>query len=289
MSIHSYGWLRQPIAFGNVLVEDCVLTDPATNNTDGVTVLAMAANPPDTLTNAVIRRCTVANLRPHFRTSQGFYAIHVENSVVKDCTIGVYFEPDSTWIDDVGPVLIRSNVFINVDQGLWVLSHPDARFDSITYLDNEIILAGRGGWGLAACDVCSPGTSGSITNVTALNNIVRYPDWLPRASNQDGGLLYSDIHHAVFGNNIIALGTPNSLRVRHYPAGAIFPPPPTEDCEGNVFTPPQVMTHPPSVDPLRSGYRRAWFNNRDTSGALLDVRTSNWGSDGLASQQQWHE
>jgi hypothetical protein len=289
MSILSYGWGRQPMAFGNVLVEDCVFTDPATNNTDGVTVLVMAANPPDTLTNAVVRRCTVANVRPYFRYSHGFSAIHVENSVVKDCAVGVYFEPTSTWIDDLGPVLIRSNVFINVDQGMYVFSHPDAQFDSVTYLDNEIILAGPNGWGFAACDTCSPGASGSITNVTALNNIVRYPDWLPRANTRHGGLLYSDIRHAVFGNNIIALGTSNSLWVRHYPAGAIYPPPRTEDCEGIVFTPPQVVTHPPPVDPLRPGYRRAWFNNRNASGALLDVRTSNWGSEGLASQQQWRE
>ena len=289
MAIVSGGRHRAPLAFGNVLVEDCLFTEPATKNTAGLTVLSMASNPPDTLTNAVIRRCSVMDLRPHFPLSQAFSATHVENCLVRDCNVAVYFEPDPAGIDDMGPVLIRSNVFINVDQGMSVLSHPAAQFDSITYLDNEIVLTGSNGWGFVGCDVCEPGTSGSITNVTALNNVIRYADWMPRASSQDGGLFYSDIQHAVFANNVIALGTPNALRVRPYPAGVILPPRPTEDCEGNGFTPPQIVTYPPSLDPLRSGYRRAWFNNRNISGALLDVRMSRSGYDGLASQQQWAE
>jgi len=251
----------------------------------------MASNPPDTLTNAVIRGCTVANLRPHFTFTQAFSGTHVENCLVQDCTVAVYFEPYSPWMDDMGPVLIRSNTFVNVNQGLSVNSHPGAQFDSITYSDNEIILAGADGWGwgFIVCDVCGPGTSASITNVAILNNVIRYADWMPRPTSPDGGLYYSDIHHAVFGNNVIALGTRNSLRVRHYPAGIIFPPSPTEDCEGNVLTPPQELTYPPPVDPLRPGYRRAWFNNRNLSGAMLEVRTSLWSSEGLASQQQWPE
>jgi hypothetical protein len=289
MMIVSNGRHREPQAFGNILVEDCLLAEPATNNTGGVTALNIASNPPDTLTNAVIRRCTVTNLRPYFPVSQAFGAAHVENCLVRDCNTAVYFEPDSSGIDDMGPVLIRSNVFVNVDRGLYVLSHPGAQFDSLTYLNNEIILAGSNGWGFLGCDTCDPGMSGSMTNVTALNNVVRYADWMPRVNSQDGGFFYSDIHHAVFANNVIALGTPNSLRVRAYPAGVILPPPPTEDCDGNVFTPPQGITYPPPVDPLRPGYRRAWFNNRNISGTLLDVRISRFGSDGLASQQQWPE
>jgi hypothetical protein len=289
MMIASSAQNRAPVAIGNVLVEDCLFAEPAKSNTAGVTVLAMVSNPPDTLTNAVIRRCSVMDLRPYFPLSQAFSATHVENCLVKDCNTAVYFEPDPAGIDDMGPVLLRSNVFVNVDQGLHVLSHPEAQFDSITYLNNEIVLTGSNGWGFIGCDVCAPGMSGSITNVTALNNVVRYADWMPRAGSQDGGLFYSDIQHAVFANNIIALGTPNSLRVRHYPAGVILPAPPTEDCDGNVFTPPQGVTYPPSVDPLRPGYRRAWFNNRNMSGTLLDVRMSRSGSDGLASQQQWPE
>ena len=288
--INSNPTLRPPIAFGNVLVEDCVVTDPATNNADGIGAITMVATLPDTLTNGVIRRCTVTSLRPYFRASHAFTALHVENSLVEDCIIGAYFEPLPGPIDDMQPAVIRSNSFINVDHGVSVLSHPGAQIDAIACLDNEIVLSGQGGWGFASCDVCVPGISGSITNVAVLNNVIRYADWMPRASNpRDGGLHYSDIHHAVFGNNVIALGTPNAFWVRHYPAGVISPPPSTEDCDGNAFTPPQVVTYPPAVDPVRPGYRRAWFNNRDISGALLDVLTSRWGSDGLATQQQWPE
>jgi hypothetical protein len=278
-----------PRHLGNVLVEDCTFAEPATHNTEGMTVVSLTANPPETLTNAVIRRCTIAGLNGRVPLSQAFSAIHIENCRVEDCTTAVYFEPDPFSMDDIGPVLLRSNQFVNVNNGVQFMDHPAGQFDSILLLDNEIVLTGAGGWGFAPCDVCAPGPSGSITNVTALNNIVRYAGWIHRPLNQDGGLFYSDIHHAVFANNIIALGTSNSLRVRHYPAGIIYPPGVTEDCEGLHVPPPGSISYPPSLDQLRPGYRRAWCNNRDLSGTLLGVGFWQWGTDGLASQQQWPE
>jgi hypothetical protein len=278
-----------PFRYGNIIIEDCLITEPATNNTDVLTAIALAAFPPDTLTNAVIRRCTVTGVGQHFETSQAFAAMHMENCLIEDCNVGLYFEPLAPNGDDIGPVFVRSNRFLNVDNGIFVRDHPGAQFDSLTCLDNEIVLRGVvAGWGIASCDVCAVGPSGSISNVTALNNIIRYADWQPRPRN-DGGIFYSDIQHAVYGNNIIALGSENDLRVRHCPAGTIFPPPPTEDCEGNVTVTPGTITHPPCLDPPLPGYRRAWFNNRNFSGPLLDVRFWNRGFEGLFSQQQWPE
>ena len=278
-----------PRHLGNVLIEDCILTEPATNNTDGVSAVFLAANPPNTLTNAVIRRCTVTGMRSRFGYSHAFSAAHVEDSLVEDCGVAVYFEPDSDAADDLGHIFIRSNRFINVNYGLDVVSHPGAEFDAITFLDNEIILNGTGGWGFRACDVCSAGPSGSMTNFTALNNIIRYADWLPRPANADGGLSYTDMRHALFGNNVVALGTANSLRVRQCPAGVILPPDPVEDCTYPDPGPPGPTTYPPCVDVLLPGYRRAWFNNCNLSGTLLPVRFSANGVDGLAAQQQWTE
>ena len=278
-----------PTNFGNVLIEDCIFSDPATNNTDGITTLVVSPSAPDTLTNAVIRRTTITGIKPFFYYSHGFTAVHIEDCLVQDCEVAVYFEPEPPRGDDCGPVLVRSNRFINVDHGVYLVSHPAAQFDSLNCLDNEIVLSGVGGAGVAACDVCSWGPSGSISNVTALNNIIRYADWLPRPLNHDWGLLYSDIQHAVFGNNIIALGTGNTLRVRQCPAGGIFPPPPTEDCEGRVLVPPGEVSYPPCLDTLPPGYRRAWFNNRDLAGNLLDVFFWQRGVDGKSSQQQWAE
>jgi len=279
----------QPRKLGNVLVEDCVFTDSATNNNDGVTVLFLAAMPPNTLTNAVIRRCTVSGMRSQFGYSHAFAAVHVEDCLVQDCGTAVYFEPDKRAAEDIGHVFIRSNRFINVDYGLDVNSHPMAEFDSITFLDNEVVLNNANGWGLRVCDVCATGTNGTVTNVTVLNNIIRYPAWVTQPARPEGGLTYTDMRHAVFGNNVIALDTANALRVRQCPAGLIPAPTPVLDCNVQDPGPPGVNTYPPCVDALRPGYQRAWYNNRNLSGALLPMRFMNNGVDGLSSQQQWEE
>src|SRR5262249_52269703 len=146
--------------------------------------------------------------------SQAASAVRVENCLAMDCSKGVYFEPVAG--ENVGPVLVRSNLFLNVIECVYVLSRPGGTVDSITCLNNEIVLTG-GGSGLAVCDLCNGPPSGTVTNITALNNIIRYPGWVPRPSSPDYGVYYSDIHHAVFGNNVIALGNSSELRVRHCP------------------------------------------------------------------------
>jgi len=278
----------RPTSFGNVLVEDCIFAEPATNNTDGITTLVIAATAPDTLTNAVIRRTTIKGLKPFFYYSHGFSAVHVEDCTVEDTQVAVYFEPQPGGGEDPGPVLVRSNRFVNVDFGFSILSHPHARFEGMTCLDNEIVVSGRAAGGAARCIICASGPSEPIRNVTVLNNFIRYADWRPQPFGVDWGLLYSDIRHATFGNNIIALG-PSGLRVLSCPGGPIYPPPPTEDCDGRVLVPPGEITYPPWLDTLPPGYQRAWFNNRDLAGSLLDVLFWQHGVDGKSSQQQWPE
>jgi hypothetical protein len=275
--------------FGNVLVEDCVLTEPATNNTDGLTGVLMVGAPPRLLTNAVVRRCSVTGVLSQFlpRYSQAFSAIQVENCLVSDCLTAVYFEPNPSWGDSLGPVLIRSNQFINVENGIRLAFAAGAQFDSLTCLENEIVLRGAGGWAFVACDTCSQGPSGSTTNVTVLNNVVRYADWSPRLSSPDSGLYCSDIHNSVFGNNVVVLSTANALRLRPCPSGIIPPPRPSERCDEVIISEPPGSTYPRCLDVLPAGYRRVWFNNRDLAGNLLNVRYWNNNVDGFASQQQW--
>ncbi len=271
---------------GNVLVEDCTFTEPATQNTDGLTVLNIGGNSIVSLTNAVVRRCTMSGLRPWFTYSHAASAGRIENCLVVDCTQAVYYEPVAG--ENVGPVLIRSNLFLNVAGGVYMLTYPGATFDSITCLDNEIVLSG-GGSGLAVCDLCLGPPSGTVTNITALNNIIRYPGWAPRPFSPDWGLFYSDIQHAVFGNNVVALGNASALRVRHCPIGVMPGAPFVEDCDHPGPGTPGPSTPLPCLDTLQPGYRRAWFNNRDLSGVLFPVRTLNNGVDQLAAQQQWPE
>jgi hypothetical protein len=272
------------LRFGNVLIEDCVLTEPAPSNTDGLSAVVMVTAPPTSLTNAVVRRCTVSGVRSQFIYSTGFGVQHVENCLVEDCQKGAYYEPDTNNVDTFGQVIIRSNRFLNVNLGVYVQSHPKSQIDSIACLANEIVLTDSLGLGIGACDTCWEGDPGSITNMTVLNNVIRYPSWTPLAVNSAPGLYYSDIHHAVFGNNVVVLGPPNALRVRNFPSGLIRPPKP--DCDQLVGAPPGGPSYPISLDTLPPGYRRAWFNNRDLTGALLEVRFSNGGVDGPASQQQ---
>ena len=276
-------WVPAPAGFGNVLVENCLFTDPAPDNADDVTTICVAGRPFRAMTNTVIRGCSVTGLKSHFTISQAFSALNVENCFVDDCTQAFYFEPELT--DDTGPVTIRSNLFLNVVAGVSIGFHAGAQFESINCTDNEFVLSGGNGWAFAACDTCDVGPSGSIGSVTALNNIVRYPDWSLQPANSDAGLFYSDIHNAVFGNNIVSLGTAGALGVRPFPAGYIPPPIVAETCDSPGSS--GSFSYPPSVDILPPGYRRAWFNNRDLNGNLLNVRYSYFGSDGLAAQQQW--
>jgi hypothetical protein len=277
-------------ASGNVLVEDCEFVEPATNNTDGVTVLTLIPNPPNNSTNVVVRRCRVDGMKPRFAYSHAFTAVRVEDCFVNDCSIGVYFEPDGS-THDFGSVLIRSNQFVNVDSGVFLRFHPGIQFNALTCERNEIVLRGAvgGGYGIGACDTCSGGLSGSISNLTVLNNVIRYPDWVQHTGARDVALHYSDIAHAIFGNNVIVQGTTNELRVRRYPAGSVIPVSPPQECDNFFLTPPDPPYFLPSVDLLPPGYRRAWFNNRSLTGALLPVRTVDWGVDRLAAQQQWPE
>jgi hypothetical protein len=280
-----------PLPFRNVLVQDCLFTQPATNNSDGLTTVIVIGYESASLQNASIRNCSVTAVQEQFFYSHAFVGKLIENCFADDCQVGIYFEPDPSGagLDSVGQVTVRSNVFQNVERGISLDFHPGAVFDSLICQGNELVLAGTDsrGWGFGACDVCSAGPSGTITNVTALNNIVRYADWAPRPAALEIGFLYSDIHHAVYGNNLVALGTADPLRVRQDPAGSIPSPTVNEDCDHPGLVQPGPSSYAPSVNLLQPGYRRAWYNNRGLSGMLLPVRYSFWGVDGLAAQQQW--
>ena len=276
---------QQPVHLGNVLVEDCLFSDPAPYNPDALSTVVVIPLAPHTLTNAVVRRCTVTGMRNHFHTAQGIQATRTEHCLVEDCHIGSYYEPTPT--DNYGYVLIQSNRFINVTHGLYVGSRADSKLDSFTLMHNEFVLSGLVGTALAVCDTCNPGPSGTITNLTMLNNVIRYADWASRMSASDGGLSYTDMRHAVFGNNVITLGTANSFRVRQCPVGIIYSPGITEDCDNPGPFPPGPVTYPACVDELLPGYRRAWFGNRDLSGNLIGVRILRYSTDGPATGQQW--
>lgn len=272
---------------GNVLVEDCIVSDPAPGNKDGVSAIVVVAGWPNVLTNAVLRRCTVTGLRSQFSYSHGIGAETVEQCFVSDCDIGSYWEC-MPGVSDYGHVTIRSNRFVNVTHGIYVLMHPGTQSGAMDCINNEIVLSGSGGgWGIASCDVCGPGPSGNIAGLTALGNVIRYADWQLRPTARDGGIHYSDIRHAVIGNNIVALAKGNELRVRLCPAGQIYPPKEPDNCDERPVNPPAPPTSASCLDNLLPGYRRAWFNNRDPAGGLLEVFILRDGVEMFAAEQQW--
>src|SRR5258705_3362095 len=217
----------------------------------------------------MVRRSRMTGLRPWFAYSHAAATLRLENCVVEECSQAVYYEPVEG--ENPGPVLIRSNLFQNVTAGIFILTHPGATLDTITFLNNEIVLSG-GGSGLFVCDLCIAPPSGTVTNITALNNIIRYPGWAPRPFSTDWGLFYSDIQNAVFGNNVVALGNASGLRVRQCPIGVMPSPPFKEDCDHPGPGTPGPSTPLPCLDTLQPGSLRGWFNNRDISGVLFPVR-----------------
>jgi hypothetical protein len=219
-------------------------------------------------------------------------AAQAEDCLVDNCGDGAYWEPSLADGYSVGPALIRSNRFFNVIRGMDFLSHPAGPFDSVVFIGNEVVLAesGRFGarWGVFGCDICYGGQGGWITNATILGNVFRYAGWGARPGNQDGGIFYIDMQNAVLGNNVIVLGNGHDLRIRQCPSNPVYPYTPPEDCD-HPAQPPAPPYYLPCLDALKPGYRRAWFNNRRLDGSLLEVRFSNSGVDGPASQQQWPE
>ncbi len=274
---------------GNILVEDCIFTEPATNNpvAEGITSVVLVGNG-GSITNNAIRRCTVRDLWPAFPlNAHAFGATTIENCVIENCSEGVYFEPDSV-VDYLGPITIRSNRFLNVTTGVLVRFWPARQFGSILMSANEIALVpGRRGWAFVSLDAHPVGPSASITNAAFLNNVVRYSDWLPRPGSIEGGLHYSDIRNALFLNNLITLGTSSSLRVRFCPLGGPLVHQSPQRCPPHPpVEPPPTEDGPACLNALPIGYRRAWLNNRDGSGNLIRVAFQNNGVDGPAFQQQ---
>jgi hypothetical protein len=276
------------LALGNVLFEDCVFSDPAIHNRDGLTTLLAAHLPAHRLTNAIVRRCRVSGVKSLFTYSHAFVAVHTEFSEAEDCQVGVYWEPELPY-DDIGPFLVQSNRFTDVTYGVYFLTHPNSHYGALTILGNDIALDLRESWGFLSCDTCDAGIPGVLTNITILNNVIRYGDW-GTALHRGGGLQASEFQHAIFGNNVVVMDPSQGLRLRQCPSGFLPTPPPQEDCDhAPFFPPPPNPNYPPCLDVLPPGYQRAWFNNRDLTGALLPVRWYHANAEGLATQQQYPE
>jgi hypothetical protein len=256
--------------YGNILVENCTASDPATNNHFNVTVFSVSAAPPYHLSNAVVRNCRVMDLRSQFYLPVNAYSsVHVENSYATNCHNAVYFEPAPPGLggQEYPLLYFRSNLFENVNSGVvlafWAspTNGPQIAMGTVVLLRNEIILATNVGYfGFIASDAGSFTNYGITTNVVLNGNSIHFPSWanVPALTNYSGGIYEWNFLNHVAVNNLIHLNTGLDIEL--------------------VF-----------ADVLSNGSKRALANNTNLSGTLLQVKAynTNTGTAVPAISQQW--
>jgi hypothetical protein len=124
----------------NVIVENCIFTSPAPTNACAVGCCTVGGYTGYNLVNNVIQNCSASNLVGHFPAApHSFYAPVVQNCLADACGMGFYCEPgfqDEAHRD----WMVRSNVFRNVDYGVFINYYPGQRIKSLTFEGNQIQL-----------------------------------------------------------------------------------------------------------------------------------------------------
>jgi hypothetical protein len=123
--------------FSNNIVEDCIITEPATGNLDGISGLAVGGAGDTGITatqsNNVARRNRILMDGNDALYSHGPFAQLVENNVIRGCSDGVYAEPPFG-----GPslVVVRKNQFVDCMNGIKGDAHKGAIVDGFQIEDN---------------------------------------------------------------------------------------------------------------------------------------------------------
>ena len=123
--------------FRNDVVEDCIISDPATGNLDGIsTIIVGGAGDKGiraTQSNNVARRNKILMDNNDALYSHGPYAQLIENNFIQGCTQGVYNEPPFG-----GPsiVVVRNNEFVRCDFGVVGSAHEGTIVDGYRIENN---------------------------------------------------------------------------------------------------------------------------------------------------------
>jgi hypothetical protein len=123
--------------FHNVRIINCVFSNPATGNRDGLSCAVIGADEGVTMTGSVIQGCRFLDVASDFTYSHAFFAENCEGNYVRNCGQAFYVEPTDkqnyTWI-------IRNNRFINIETGAFVNWHPGAHLGQIIFENNLVEL-----------------------------------------------------------------------------------------------------------------------------------------------------
>jgi hypothetical protein len=191
--------------FQNVRIIDCIFSNPAPGNRDGLSCAVIGADEGVTMIGSAIQGCRFLDLAPAFIYSHAFFAENCENNYVQNCGQAFYVEPtdkqDYTWI-------VRNNRFANVETGVFVNWHPGARLGEIIAENNVIELSPDKPYA-AAVNFGEDGLDGlhtpaSLRSLTFAHNTVRLASGR-RHSSRARGLNVVSAKRCFTVENIVAV------------------------------------------------------------------------------------
>jgi hypothetical protein len=189
---------------GNILIEDCLVTTPATGNLDGVTCFDIAGGQYGVYTNAIIDQCQVSHITDPgvgFLYSHGFTAQNIQNCTVDGCEVGVYYEPTATNelcpVVYGTPIVIQNNLFTNVQSGVYVCYHPGSTIGQVCVISNSFgLLPNAGAFAISAA-------GGMASAFVILNDTVELANQAPNDSETDYGFFLGDISNLIVISNSV--------------------------------------------------------------------------------------
>jgi hypothetical protein len=156
--------------FNNIQVQNCIFTNPATGNRDGLSACVIGSDKTVTLTNAAITGCSFLDIASDFLYSHAFSANLVQNNFVKGCITGFYREPEQV---ENAAMSVINNTFIDVTVAAQINFHPGAGFNSLTFSGNKVILHDQPNTFSGAVQVVNYNATGGVPvmqSLTMTNN-----------------------------------------------------------------------------------------------------------------------
>jgi hypothetical protein len=161
-------------SFSNIHVENCIFTNPATGNRDGVSVVSLGSGSPDVqVTDTAIINCQFVNLRSDFVYVHAMAADLCQgNDVEGDAygwITGFYAEPDRVQTDRI---TITNNTFKDCFEAVAINFHSTGGYGDLTFSNNTVILPNAENIFSVGVAVWNPsGGMATIKSITVANNV----------------------------------------------------------------------------------------------------------------------
>ena len=152
--------------FNNIQVQNCIFTNPATGNQDGLTACTVGSDHTVTLTNAAVTGCSFVDVESDFTYSHAFSANVAQNNFVTGCATGFYCEPTQVFNAAVSVV---NNTFIDVSVAAAICFHANGGFGSLNFSGNKVVLRDQYNTYSAAVNVMNFDQQGAIPVMQSLS------------------------------------------------------------------------------------------------------------------------